>query len=58
MQNVSIIGVGQTRVGERWDRSLRELGGEAVTAALRDAGVERPGALFVGNMLGGVLCKQ
>jgi len=58
VQNVSIIGVGQTRVGERWDRSLRELGGEAVTAALRDAGVERPGALFVGNMLGGVLCKQ
>jgi acetyl-CoA C-acetyltransferase len=45
-------------VGEHWDRSLRDLGTEAVRAALADAGVERPDALFAGNMLSGLLCNQ
>lgn len=58
MREVSVIGVGQTPVGEHWTRSLRELGVEAVRAALDDAGLERPQALFVGNMLSGVLCHQ
>lgn len=58
MREVSIIGVGQTPVGELWQRSLRELGVEAVRAALADAGVEKPQALFVGNMMSGVLNHQ
>lgn len=58
MRSVSIIGVGQTKVGEHWDRSLRDLGVEAVRAALADAGVDRVGALFAGSMLSGVLCQQ
>jgi len=58
VRDVSIIGVGQTPVGEHWDRSLRELGVEAVRSALADAGLERPQALFAGNMLSGVLCNQ
>ncbi len=58
MREVSIIGVGQTPVGEHWDRSLRDLGVEAVRLALADAGLERPDALFVGNMLSGVLSNQ
>lgn len=58
MREVSIIGVGQTPVGEHWSRSLRELGVEAVEAALADAGLDRPQALFVGNMMSGILCQQ
>ncbi|MFQ5695364.1 MAG: thiolase domain-containing protein [Terriglobia bacterium] len=58
MRAVSIIGAGQTPVGEHWQRSLRELGVEAVRAALADAGVEKPQALFVGNMMSGVLNQQ
>ena len=58
MREVSIIGVGQTPVGEHWQRSLRELGVEAVRAALADAGLEKPQALFAGNMMSGVLNHQ
>jgi acetyl-CoA C-acetyltransferase len=58
MREVSIIGVGQTAVGEHWDRSLRDLAVEAVAAARHDAGTDRVDALFVGNMLSGELAGQ
>ncbi|MBI3943819.1 MAG: thiolase domain-containing protein, partial [Chloroflexi bacterium] len=58
MRDVYIIGIGQTKVGEHWDRSLRSLAVEAVRAALRDAGVERPDALYIGNMLSGGIASQ
>jgi acetyl-CoA C-acetyltransferase len=51
MRRIAILGVGQTPVDEHWDKSLRELGGEAAFAALHDAGLERAEGLFVGNML-------
>ncbi|HEY3320116.1 MAG TPA: thiolase domain-containing protein [Planctomycetota bacterium] len=58
MRDVFIVGIGQTPVDEHWDRSLRDLGAAAVIAALKDASAESPDALFVGNMLSGVLCNQ
>ena len=58
MRDVSIIGIGQTRVDEHWDRSLRHLAADAVLAALGDAGVEAVDALYVGNMLSGLLTGQ
>lgn len=58
MPEVHIVGIGQTRVGERWDRSLRQLGVEAVRAALADADIDTVDALFVGNMLSGELGGQ
>lgn len=58
MRPVSIIGIGQTPVGEHWDRSLRDLGVAAVRAALAEAGVDRVDALFAGSMLSGPLCQQ
>ena len=58
MREVAIIGIGQTPVGEHWERSLRHLAHDAVKEALRDAGVERPDALYVGNMLSGELAGQ
>jgi acetyl-CoA C-acetyltransferase len=58
MQNVSIVGVGQTPVKEHWDKSLRELAVEAVLAALSDAHVGQVDAIYVGNMLSGELAGQ
>jgi acetyl-CoA C-acetyltransferase len=58
MRDVSIIGIGQTKVGEHWDVSLRHLALEAMLAALKDAGVEQVDMLLVGNMLSGELTSQ
>ena len=58
MRDVSIIGIGQTKVGEHWDVSLRHLALEALLAALEDAGVEQLDMLLVGNMLSGELTGQ
>ena len=58
MRDVSIIGIGQTAVGEHWDKSLRMLGYEALNSAMASARLERIDALYVGNMLSGELTKQ
>lgn len=58
MRDVSIVGIGQVAVGEHWDKSLRELGYYALSAAMRDAKLERIDALYVGNMLSGELTGQ
>ncbi len=58
MRQVAILGIGQTIVDEQWDKSLREIGGEAALAALQDAGLERAEALFVGNMLSPMVSGQ
>jgi acetyl-CoA C-acetyltransferase len=58
MREVAIIGIGQTPVDEHWDKSLRELAGEALLAALYDAGRERVDGLFIGNMLSGMINHQ
>jgi acetyl-CoA C-acetyltransferase len=58
MNKVVIAGLGQTPVSEQWDVSLRELGLQAMEAAMQDAGGLRPAALYVGNMLAGSLSRQ
>ena len=60
MRSVSIIGVGCTRFGERWDVSLRDMVGEAGVMAIEDAEIagEEIDALFVGNMSAGRFVEQ
>lgn len=58
MRDVAIIGLGQTPVGEHWGMSLRELGAEAVLAALGDAGLNSADALIVGNAFGASFSSQ
>jgi acetyl-CoA C-acetyltransferase len=53
MREVAILGIGQTPVDEHWDKSLKELAGDAVFAALSDANRESVDAIFVGNMMSG-----
>lgn len=60
MKNVGIIGVGQTKFGEHWTKSLRDLSNEAGIKALSDAGIEgkQIQAMFVGNMSAGRFIGQ
>jgi len=58
MRDVCIIGIGQTPIGEWWDKSIRQLAYEALRAAVEEAGIDRPDALFVGNMLAERLSDQ
>jgi acetyl-CoA C-acetyltransferase len=58
VRDVSIIGVGQTKVGEHWGTSLRHLAYDVIRPALDDAGIGRVDALYVGNMLAGELAHQ
>jgi acetyl-CoA C-acetyltransferase len=58
MRKVAILGIGQTKIGEHWEKSLREIGGEAAFAAMQDAGVDKVDALFVGNMLSAIANGQ
>jgi len=60
MREVAILGIGQTKFGELWDRSFREIGIEAGLQSLVDAKLssESLGALFLGNMASGSLIEQ
>jgi acetyl-CoA acetyltransferase len=51
MREVAILGIGQIKIDEHWEKSLREIGGEAAFAAMQDAGMEKVDSLYVGNML-------
>ncbi len=53
MRQVAVIGIGQTKVDEHWDKSLRELAGDAALTALADSGLDRVEAVYVGNMMSG-----
>ncbi len=58
MRSVSIVGIGQSPVGELWNRSARQIAYDAVAAAMAEAGIETADALFLGNMLSGSLIDQ
>ncbi len=58
MREVAVLGIGQTPANEHWDQSLRVLAGEAVLAALENAGLETAEGLFVGNMMSGAANHQ
>lgn len=58
--NAFVAGVGMTPFGKHLDKTLKGLAGEAVTAALRDAGVEASDlqAAWMGNAAAGVVVGQ
>ena len=60
MKRVAIIGVGYTKFGEHWEKSLRDLSTQAGALALADAKLEGSDiqALYVGNMSGGRFIGQ
>ncbi|SMC60354.1 thiolase domain-containing protein [Papillibacter cinnamivorans] len=60
MRTVSVIGVGETRMGRLADRSNHDLIREAGERAIADAGIDKREiqALYIGNFVGGYLCRQ
>lgn len=58
MREVYIVGTGQTAVAEHWDRTAAALAAEALRGALGPFPLERVGALYVANALGGALQVQ
>jgi acetyl-CoA acetyltransferase len=59
-QNCYIAGVGMTPFGKFLDRSLKDLAGEAITAALKDASLDKNElqAAWVGNVGAGIVSGQ
>ncbi len=60
MREVAIIGIGETKFGELWDKSFREIGIEAGLLAIKDSGIkgEDIDALYIGNMSSGRFIDQ
>ncbi len=60
MRKVSIIGIGETKMGRLAERSLRDLVREAGNNAIADAGIDKKqiSALYVGNFNSQYLCGQ
>ncbi len=58
MRKVAVIGIGSTKIDEHWDKSLRELAGDAILAAMSDAGLDRLDGIYVGNMMSSAANQQ
>ncbi len=58
MQKVCVAGIGQIKVTEIWDRSLRDMAGDAAILAINDANLNHIDSIFIGNMMSGSANKQ
>jgi acetyl-CoA C-acetyltransferase len=58
MRDVSIIGIGQIPIGERWDKPIYFLAVDAMLAAIQDAQVDQIDSVYIGNMLSSTLAGQ
>lgn len=58
MRDVAVIGVGMTKWGELWEKSLRSIFVETALLALDDAGVDRIDSMYVGSMSSGLFVGQ
>ncbi len=60
MRDVYVIGVGHTPFGRFLERSIKSLTGEAVSAALKDGGIEKKilESAFFGNAMQGLVTGQ
>ncbi len=58
MREVRILGVGQVPVSKGTEATVQEMAARAAGKALEDAEIDRVDALYVGNMLSGILSNQ
>jgi acetyl-CoA C-acetyltransferase len=58
MRDVAVIGVGMTKWGELWEKSLRDIFVESALEAVKDAGVDRIDSMYVGCMTSGLFVGQ
>jgi acetyl-CoA C-acetyltransferase len=58
MRDVAVIGIGMTKWGELWEKSLRDIFVETALLALDDAGIDRIESMYVGCMSSGLFVGQ
>ena len=58
MRDVAVIGIGMTKWGELWTKSLRTIFVESALLALDDAGVDKIDSMIVGCMSSGLFVGQ
>jgi acetyl-CoA C-acetyltransferase len=58
MRDVAVIGLGMTKWGELWEKSLRDIFVETALLAIEDAGVDRIDSMVVGCMSSGLFTGQ
>jgi len=58
MRDVAVIGVGMTKWGELWEKSLRTIFTETALLALDDAGVDTVDSMVIGCMSSGLFVGQ
>ena len=60
MRKVAVIGFGQTKFGEIWDKSIRDLASEASLKAILDSKIDRSqiDGMYVGSMSSGRFAGQ
>jgi len=55
---IYITGIGQLKVEKDSPLSIREMGAKAIKMAMQDAGIEKADAIYLGNMLSGIMSNQ
>ncbi|HTA83135.1 MAG TPA: beta-ketoacyl synthase N-terminal-like domain-containing protein [Bacteroidia bacterium] len=55
---IYITGIGQLKVEKESPLSIRQMGAKAIKLAMEDAGIERADAIYLGNMLSGIMSNQ
>ena len=55
---VAVVGVGMTKFGELWKKSLRDIFVEASLKAIENSGVDHIDSMYVGAMSGGLFVGQ
>lgn len=58
MKEVAVIGIGMTKWGELWEKSLRTIFVESALEAIKDAGVDHIDSMVVGCMSSGLFVGQ
>ena len=58
MREVAVIGVGMTKWGELWEKSLRNIFVETALLAMDDAGVDKIDSMYMGSMSSGLFVGQ
>jgi acetyl-CoA C-acetyltransferase len=58
MRDVAVVGVGLSKFGEVWDKSIRDLYVDAALAAIDDSGVDHVDYMTIGCMTSGLFVGQ
>lgn len=58
MREVAVLGIGMTKWGELWEKSLRDIFVETALLALDDAGVDKVDSMYIGSMSSGLFVGQ